>query len=179
MADTLSIKPDLSYIDRILQYNNDTGDLIWKYREDRGKTWNTRFSGCVAGAINQPSKKKQYKRRVLNIDGQMIKAHHIVWILNTGAWPSQEIDHIDRNPLNNRFDNLRLSDRFEQSENSKMRSDNKSGVTGVFFDKVAKKWRAEIFSNGKNKFLGYGPTIEYCSNLRVEFIKNKGSKETS
>ncbi|MCP4341331.1 MAG: HNH endonuclease [Desulfobulbaceae bacterium] len=165
-----SNKPSYEYIQSILTYDLVSGELLWKFNPKRKKNWNTSWAGKVAGSINRPNKKKDYYRRVLNVSGQMIKAHHIVWLLRTGDWPTQEIDHIDRNPLNNRWWNLRLSDRSQQNLNTKLRSDNQSGTKGVCFDKKAGKWKAEIWRNRKNKFLGYG-TLEECRELRLKAEK--------
>jgi len=159
----LSNKPSYEYIDSILLYNE--GNLFWKYREDRNKTWNTRFSGKIAGSINKPNKNKDYYRKVVNIDGQMIKVHHIVWLLNTGDWPTMEIDHKDRNSLNNNFNNLELSNRSLQSRNSRIRKDNNSGSRGVSFMSREKKYKAEIMVDKKLKYLGSG-SLEYCIELR-------------
>lgn len=60
-------------------------------------------------------------------------------------------DHADRNPLNNRKHNLRLCSRQENNRNKSIRSNNTSGITGVYFDKRAKKWTAEL-STGDFRF---------------------------
>lgn len=159
--------PTYVYLTSILSYNDLDGNLYWKYRADRNKTWNTRFSGRVAGSVNKPNNKKEYYRRVLNVDGKMIKAHHIVWLFNTGFWPQHEIDHIDRNPLNNKFENLTESNRFLQSKNSNIRKDNISGCKGVSFMNREQKWKAEIWVNKKCTYLGMGD-LDYCVKLRKD-----------
>lgn len=161
----LENRPSYEYINSILSYNDLDGELYWQYRHDKNKTWNTRFAYKIAGTINKPNKNKNYHRRVLNINGQMIKAHHIVWLLKTKSWAEKEIDHIDRNPLNNKWANLRESDRFLQCENSNIRKDNISGYKGVSFMSREQKWKAEIWINKKCKYLGSG-TLEYCISLR-------------
>ena len=36
-----------------------------------------------------------------------IMLHRLIWKLQTGEWPKNYVDHIDRNKLNNRWNNLR------------------------------------------------------------------------
>ena len=79
-----SNRPSYEYIKSVLKYDDSTGNLIWRYRTDRKKNWNTRWSGKVAGYRNKPDPKKRYERVSINLNNQLIKAHHIVWILNTG-----------------------------------------------------------------------------------------------
>lgn len=73
-----------------------------------------------------------------------IFAHRVAWVYMTGALPTNEIDHIDGNPSNNRWDNLREADRVAQGRNAKRRKDNKSGRKGVSWDKDLGKWRVDI-----------------------------------
>lgn len=53
-------------------------------------------------------------------------------------------DHIDRNPFNNRKLNLRLATTSENMQNKSIYKNNTSGITGVSWDKVSGKWRAQI-----------------------------------
>lgn len=64
-------------------------------------------------------------------------------------------DHADRNPLNNRKYNLRKATFIENSQNSTIRKDNKSGFTGIYWIEKIKKWEAYIEINKKRKYLGY------------------------
>ena len=57
--------------------------------------------------------------------------HHFVWLLKTREEPTSEIDHIDINPANNMFENLRLATRQEQNQHQRKRKSNTSGYTGV------------------------------------------------
>lgn len=63
-------------------------------------------------------------------------------------------DHINRNPLDNRRANLRKCSIAENAQNSTIRSDNTSGITGVGWNKKSNKWRARINIDGVPKQLG-------------------------
>ena len=95
----------------------------------------------------------------IGIDNRDYKAHRLAWFYMTGAWPIDQIDHIDGNPVNNRIENLREATNSVNKQNMrKARSDNKSGLLGV--GKNGKKWRAVIGVDGKNKHIGYFDTPE-------------------
>lgn len=55
-----------------------------------------------------------------------------------------EIDHKDRDGLNNQNDNLRVISRTISMFNMKLRTDNSSGYRGVCFDVRHYKWKAYI-----------------------------------
>jgi hypothetical protein len=50
---------------------------------------------------------KSNKYLAFHFQGQTRLAHRVAWFLMTGAWPVGQIDHIDGNPHNNKWDNLR------------------------------------------------------------------------
>lgn len=66
-----------------------------------------------------------------------------------------EIDHIDRNRMNNCKSNLRLCGHQQNQCNQPLQSNNKSGVTGVRFHESRKKYIARIKFYGKEIHLGY------------------------
>jgi hypothetical protein len=65
-----------------------------------------------------------------------------------------EVDHIDRNPLNNLDENLRLCSHKENTYNMSKRKNNISGVTGVRWDYDREKWCSQIMVDKKYIFLG-------------------------
>jgi hypothetical protein len=68
----------------------------------------------------------------VNIAGEQSTGHRIIWEMHNGEIPPEKcIDHIDGDPSNNKISNLRCIDRFLNSRNMRMKSTNKSGVTGV------------------------------------------------
>lgn len=93
------------------------------------------------------------------------------------------IDHINRDPLDNRKINLRVTTRSINSINAKPRTENKSGIRGVYFRKarpgIAKaSWICEWSENGKrhtksfsiDKY-GEDEAFRLASTLRQEKMK--------
>jgi len=65
------------------------------------------------------------------------------------------VDHIDFDPLNNNLSNLRLiSNRENTNKNHLLHT---SKYTGVHWNKILKKWEAQIQINGKRRYLGLFP----------------------
>ena len=77
------------------------------------------------------------------INGHRYYAHRLIWKWMTGEDPI-EIDHIDGDGTNNKWDNLRNATSAQNNHNRKMSSRNKSGVKGVFWETSRKRWRAAI-----------------------------------
>ena len=95
---------------------------------------------------------------ILYKDGEMSTKtiHRLVaeaFILNLADLPC--VDHIDRKRLNNNLSNLRWCTRKENDQNRSKRNNTSSVYKGVYFDKKANKWRAQIKHNGQRINLGY------------------------
>ena len=63
-------------------------------------------------------------------------------------------DHKDRNPFNNKKDNLRPSSYSENARNRSTPSNNTSGIIGVHWEKRKMMWIAQIGINGKRTYIG-------------------------
>lgn len=81
---------------------------------------------------------------------------------------NQLVDHINRNKKDNRLCNLRNTDKSLNAFNSKIRSNNTSGITGVEFRKDTKRWTASIRKNCKVIRLGCFATKEEAARARKE-----------
>jgi len=75
----------------------------------------------------------------------------------------KDVDHINRNPLDNRRENLRICTHQQNQYNRTKQSNNTSGFKGVSFNKEKQKFEARIGIDGKSKFLGYFDTAEKAS----------------
>jgi len=73
-----------------------------------------------------------------------------------GSRLDEEVDHKNRNRLDNQRSNLRVLGHSANLHNRGAYGS--SGVAGVSWDKRKKKWRAEIGRNGKRAWLGYHDT---------------------
>lgn len=96
------------------------------------------------------------------ISNKNVYIHHL--ILNT----NQLIDHIDRNPLNNKKSNLRFSNKSKNAMNSKLRKDNTSGIKGVSWNNNRKKWEVYISINNKKLNLGRFKNLKQAVLKRIE-----------
>lgn len=64
------------------------------------------------------------------------------------------VDHKNCNTLDNRKENLRCCSQNENQRNCRMHIDNKTGFKGVYYQKNAKKYHAQITVNSKTIYLG-------------------------
>lgn len=80
--------------------------------------------------------------------------------LVTGTTAEVIIDHINRNKLDNRKQNLRIANKKVNSINRDLQSNNTTGHAGVHFNKKNGKWNARVKVNGKVIWLGSFPTKE-------------------
>jgi hypothetical protein len=93
---------------------------------------------------------------------KFIAMHHDILPREAGL----ETDHINRNRLDNRKENLRVVTRRGNAQNL---TNNTSGAPGIA--KNGKKWQANIRFNGKPMYLGTFLTVELAYQARQAFIK--------
>lgn len=137
---------DATTLRQLLRLDRATGKLYWLPRpvsmfpdERAAKTWNTRYAGAEALTADNG---KGYKYGVVLY--QRVYAHHVVWCLEHGDWPKQQIDHIDRNRANNVPVNLRDVSRTVNMRNTGMRRNNTSGERNVSWDKTRGLWMVRV-----------------------------------
>ena len=87
-----------------LRYEPETGKLFWL---------NGKRAGHEAGCVNG----RGY--RCVHLGPHYLLCHRVAWALHYDAWPSEQLDHINQNRLDNRIENLRLTSVAENSRNQK------------------------------------------------------------
>lgn len=139
----------IARVRELLDYEPETGFFRWKVKRRHGIS-----VGHIAGSENSSG----YIQ--ITIDGRLYVAHRIAWVWVHGSEPPDEIDHINGVRDDNRIANLRAATHRQNSQNRSRRRDNESGFKGVHLHRKSGRWRALIYSNGRNIHLGLFATRE-------------------
>lgn len=123
-----------------LNYDRETGEITWLVNRGSRAT-----KGAIAGYLRADG------YRVIRLNKKTMYAHRIAWWFVYGAPPAL-IDHINRNPSDNRISNLRKADRSINAINSKLSARNRSGLKGVSWSKTMKKWRMAFKFRGRTVY---------------------------
>lgn len=79
-----------------------------------------------------------YGYLIFKVKGVQMKAHRVAWLLNYGDFPKSELDHINRDKLDNRIENLRESNRIQQTRNVSRKPNPETGEVGIYIDHCTK-----------------------------------------
>lgn len=141
---------------------------LFRYEPSTGKFfWLVRIPGCAeigdeAGYINNSG------YVMLTVNKKRMNAHRAAWLYVHGSIPAGDIDHINNKRADNRIVNLRIAKHAENMRNRAGRqANNTSGVLGVTWYKARKRWRAQIFVDGRGLHLGLFKTIEEARQARI------------
>jgi hypothetical protein len=121
----------------VIQVSDDDFDWLSQW------TWQARVAlDDLPKAIYRqgPSKKTIYMAREI--------------LKRRGINPGRDVDHKDRNVLNNQFENLRPATRSQNNANKPANSNSSSGYKGVYYDKGRLKYLAAIQVKGERIRLG-------------------------
>jgi hypothetical protein len=152
-------RPRLTYerLREILHYDPKTGIFRWRQRVSYAIQ-----VGDVAGSVNKTS-----GYRLIHIDGRNYKAHRLAWLYVTGTWCRPMVDHRDRNRANNRWSNLRRATASTNAANRGRPRTNASGFKGVHRRRDTGQWRAQIWKDGRARYLGQFATPQAAHDAYV------------
>ncbi len=143
-----------------VQYNPETG--LFTRLKKAGRSH--------AGTIVSTPHSEGYVR--VKIERRHYFAHRLAWKIMTGQWPTYHIDHVNGDRADNRWCNLREATPSQNQQNKKRQSNNSSGMTGVYWDASASRWRAQISINKTRKKLGSFSTPEAAHAAYVKAVKD-------
>lgn len=92
--------------------------------------------------------------------------HRLVAAAFLGLAAGQEVDHADGDRKNNSLANLRVTNRFGNTQNAAVRRDNTSGVKGVSQCSRTDKWIAKINVSGAYVHIGRFDSLEDAAQAR-------------
>lgn len=104
-------------------------------------------------------------RRRIKIDKVAYSAYRLAVFYMTGQWPEKDVDHKNRVPTDDRWDNLRTATRSQNIANT--RGHGRSGIKGV--SPHGNVWRAVL----QGKCVGYAKTKEEAAVLYAAAAKAK------
>lgn len=169
--------PTVEYLKEALRYEPDTGKFFWRsdrprhhFNSDRG--WNISnsvYGGKEAGI----SREKGYI--IICINKVRYYAHRLAWMIHYGEDPGiLQVDHINRDPSDNKIENLRLATNQENSFNSERRSSKQNDAPRGIMKYLDGRYESRIKYNGSVLYLGVFGTMEEAQSARRKKAEELG-----
>ncbi|GAA0005555.1 HNH endonuclease [Bradyrhizobium diazoefficiens] len=141
-------RPSIERLREVLAYAPETGRLTWKVALS---------PRVIVGADAGGNCGRGYIR--VCVDGARMPAHHVIWAMETGPWPAEEVDHEDLNKGNNRWGNLREATRSQNEANKPPSKSNLTGLKGVI--PLGNRFQAQVqFKGQRFQYGSYGTPEE-------------------
>ena len=165
------------YVKELFDYKD--GYLYWKV----SKCYNGKTE--VGKKAGWSSKTHSGYRNFVRVKGKTFIAARVIFFMHHNWWPEM-VDHEDRNQLNDRIENLRPADGFQNAANVKKKDNKTSKYMGVHYAlKITRrklkttgeikewsnpKWVAQISHMNKRISLG-----NYKTEIEAALAYNKGA----
>lgn len=176
--------PSPELLRKLLRYDSETGKLYWLQRDvslfketairsssHSCNLWNTRYSG--AEAFTCMSNDGYCTGAIF---GQTFRAHRVIWAIQSGTWPVNDVDHVNGIRNDNRWVNLREATRAQNALNRRSNAGSSSGYVGVSWCAPNKKWRVQTTLDGVKKHVGLFQTEEEAASAFDAIRANKNSE---
>lgn len=148
-------QPTQEMVQSLFDYKE--GYLYWKV-----STTNSIKVGDVAGkSVNDSG------YNIVGIAGKTYRLHRIIFLYHNGYLP-KIVDHIDGNRSNNKIENLRSANDFQNSRNARLSKRNTSGIKGVCWARHVNKWLVQVRQGGSKKYLGLYDDLELAELVAIE-----------
>ena len=146
----------------VLTYDPDTGI----FTSNKSSKYCNKSFGDRVGTVH---KTKGY--RYLTIDRKTYREQRMAFLYMTGALPTGQVDHINQIKDDNRWSNLRDVSSAENCWNRPKYANNRSGYTGVVWNKKCNKWQVLCRSKGVQKFLGLFDDVHKAGSIATTWYK--------
>ncbi len=125
--------------------------------------------------LKQQVTRHGYYTVMLSRDGvqQRLSVSRLVGVTFLRIGEGDEVDHRDRDPLNNCVSNLRRATRAQNHMNTRRPVHNSSGFKGVSWHKARGMWRASISIGNRTRHLGHFDDPEAAHRAYVEAAKTR------
>ena len=146
-------------------YNAETGSITWRVADS-----NKIVVGQEAGYFHR----NRGGNKILHRYGKDHYATKIIWLIVHGREPLKGyvIDHINRDPTDNRLVNLRECTKSQNGINRGNNTNNRTGYKGVSYNKRDRKFVAWIKCNYVNNYLGsYDTAKEAAQAYKMKAIE--------
>ena len=146
------------YLHELFEYRN--GMLFWKispsYRIKAGDQ-----VGCLNALGYWQTK----------IKGKKYFIHRLIFLMHHKVLP-KFIDHINRNPADNRIENLRESTKSQNAMNTNLSRKNTTGFKNIYWVKARSQWEVALTINKKRIRIGFFDDFE-LSKIAAQEARNK------
>lgn len=161
--------PEYSILKESFYCDFKSGTIYWRMRpishfknERIAKAFNTVYAFKEAGTVFNSG------YRMIQFNKKHLSAHRIVYFLYYGFNDENDIDHIDRDTLNNSILNLRPISKTCSNINRSIGRNNTSGVSGVSFNNQLGKWKVQLYKQNKYYHYGYFENFDDAVKARWE-----------
>lgn len=144
-------------IKEYLDYNSKSGFFTWIKKHK---------PNCIIGSVAGVKNTQGYI--TISFRGKQYLAHRLAYWYVNGKFPRNQIDHKNRIRTDNKWINLREVTNQVNSKNSGLKSNNKTGYSGVHFRKDRMKYQVQIMYKNKRICVGHFKEISDAVKARKD-----------